>query len=309
MATILIVDDNTTNRQVLTTLLGYGQHRLIEASDGAEGLEKTRAERPDLIITDIVMPTMDGFEFVRQLRSDPALTATPVIFYPAAYHEREARNLARACGVLQVLTKPTDPADILKAIDTALGIAPQPAPPPPHAEAFDREHLRTVTDKLPQKVEELGTANLRLNALIEVGQQFALQRDPNRLIEMLCRTAREVVGARYAGVGIPDEVGEKLTHLFTAGMDAETSARIGPMLASSGPLNEVTKEGRPRVSHGLGGDPTSAGLPSAHPPIDALLVTPIASPTQTYGWLYLADKLGAEAFGVEDERLAATLAG
>ena len=56
MATILIVDDRPTNRQLMTTILGYAGHRLLEASDGAEALAVARTERPDLIITDILMP-------------------------------------------------------------------------------------------------------------------------------------------------------------------------------------------------------------------------------------------------------------
>jgi two-component system response regulator MprA len=60
MATILVVDDDFTNRQVLSTILGYRAHKIVEAADGREGLEKTQSERPDLAIVDIVMPTMDG---------------------------------------------------------------------------------------------------------------------------------------------------------------------------------------------------------------------------------------------------------
>lgn len=68
MATILIVDDRPVNREFLVTLLSYGGHRLLEAADGADGLAISRAEHPDLIIADILMPTMDGYEFVRLLR-------------------------------------------------------------------------------------------------------------------------------------------------------------------------------------------------------------------------------------------------
>src|ERR1700726_1669612 len=105
MATILIVDDRPANREYLTTLLGYGGHRLLQAADGAEALATARADHPDLVIADILMPTMDGYEFVRQLRADPAVAATPVIFFTAHYHEQEARALADACGVVHILTK------------------------------------------------------------------------------------------------------------------------------------------------------------------------------------------------------------
>jgi two-component system cell cycle sensor histidine kinase/response regulator CckA len=79
---------------LLVTLLGYRGHRLREAADGAEALEQVRMERPDLVIADILMPTMDGYELVRQLRADPTTAPIPVIFYTAHYHEQEARALA-----------------------------------------------------------------------------------------------------------------------------------------------------------------------------------------------------------------------
>src|SRR5258708_11958983 len=106
MPKILIVDDRPTNREFLTTLLGYGGHRLLEAGDGAEGLAITKAEHPDLVIADILMPTMDGYEFVRRLRCDPSVEKTTVIFYTATYHEREARTLAEACGLRHVMRQP-----------------------------------------------------------------------------------------------------------------------------------------------------------------------------------------------------------
>jgi len=82
MSVILVVDDQASNRDVLTTLLGYCGHRMIEAADGAEGLVVAAREQPDLIISDVLMPTMDGYEFVRRLRDDPALASKPVCFIP-----------------------------------------------------------------------------------------------------------------------------------------------------------------------------------------------------------------------------------
>src|SRR4051812_39250572 len=123
MATILIADDCLANREFLVALLGH-RHRVIEASDGAEALELVRSARPDLVISDVLMPRRDGYEFVRQVRSDSAIAHTPVIFYTAAYHDHRARALAQQCGVTCVLTKPTEPEQILKAIDGILGYAP-----------------------------------------------------------------------------------------------------------------------------------------------------------------------------------------
>ena len=159
MATILIVDDLSANREVLVTLLGYQGHRLLEAADGRDGLAIVRAEHPDLVITDVLMPVMDGYEFVRQLRLDPATRGIPIVFYTAHYGEREARALALSIGVSFVLVKPVEPEEALKIVGRVLsgeretGSVPSTAPLPAD---FDREHLRLVTDQLSGKAKTFG---------------------------------------------------------------------------------------------------------------------------------------------------------
>lgn len=130
MATILIVDDRPLTRKFLVLLLGYAHYHLLEAEDGAEALKIIKKESVDLIITDILMPTMDGYELVKALQKIPTLKNIPVIFYTATYRAEEARALAESCGVHFVLSKPTDPQLILDTVQNALGVA-KPAEPPP----------------------------------------------------------------------------------------------------------------------------------------------------------------------------------
>ena len=145
--TVLVIDDNAINRKILVTLMNYEGYRVVEASDGREGLEFARALQPALVISDIVMPTMDGYQFVRQLRADPDLAHIEVIFYTAHYHEREAQQLAGACQVARVLTKPCPPAEILNAVEQVLSTQRGAALPTTSDVAFDREHLRLVTNR------------------------------------------------------------------------------------------------------------------------------------------------------------------
>src|SRR5689334_7265748 len=148
MANILIVDDHPINRTFLSTLLGYAGHQLHEAADGAEALEMVYQARPDLVIADVLMPTMDGYEFVRRLRADPAIARTPVVFYTATYLEREAQALARDCGVNHVLVKPAPPELILRTVADILEqglLAPVPAEHAPPVDVFDRAHTRLLT--------------------------------------------------------------------------------------------------------------------------------------------------------------------
>ena len=120
MRTILVVDDHPEGRLYLTTLLGYYGYRLQEAGDARDALALMRHSPPDLVITDIVMPTMDGYEFVRQLRSTSDTATIPVIFYSASYLERETR------ATLDLLI-PKIPA--LKAFVASLpAMPPTPAP-------------------------------------------------------------------------------------------------------------------------------------------------------------------------------------
>ncbi len=122
MAKILVVDDDADSRAYFTKLLGYYHHQLLEARDGQEGLEVTRAERPDVVICDLQMPQMDGFEYARQLRADPALRDTLVIFSTAVYQQREIVSRASGCGVLLFLTKPAPPGEVLQAVRAALKV-------------------------------------------------------------------------------------------------------------------------------------------------------------------------------------------
>ena len=140
------------------------------------------------------MPTMDGFEFVRRLREHSALAQTPVIFYTATYLESETRNLARACGVTHIITKPAEPQHILDAVSRNLGTRPASSAPPP-LEEVRQKHLGLLLAKLSQKAESVVP---RLDAMIELGLQLASERDPQQLLGDFCAAARKGnrVGAR-----------------------------------------------------------------------------------------------------------------
>jgi PAS domain S-box-containing protein len=304
LATILIVDDQPPSRAALVTLLGLKGHRLLEASDGAEALAVVRAERPDLVIAAVLMPTMDGYELVRQLRADPAIAHTPVIFCTAHYLEHDAQKLARSCGVGHLLTRPADADAVLRTVELALGLtAPAPAPP---QEEFDRDHLRLLTDKLSQTVEQLRKSNLRLSALIEMGLHLANERDVNRLLERFCHAARNLIGARYAVVGIVSDTGQLHT-LFTSGIEPQVAARMGAFHPRGGVLDELLGQRRPRRLSDL----DERNRPEVFPDqlaIRSFLAAPVVSPDASYGWACLADKIGVDAFGEEDELLLANLA-
>ena len=164
MATILIVDTNPTDRRWYITLLGNYGHRLLEAADGVEALKLAHNELPELIITDILMPHMDGFSLVRRLRAEPLLAGIPVVFQTANYDVSEIHRLARASGVQHILRKAAEPQEILRAVNESLK---KPTTPNrlPQTGQLQRAHLEVLADKLYQKVSELEKANEHLRNL------------------------------------------------------------------------------------------------------------------------------------------------
>ncbi len=181
MASILIAEDHALNRRLIATLLQYHGHQIVEASDGAEALTLVQSARPHLVISDLMMPTMDGYEFVRQMRAIPAVADTPVIFYTATYHEREARALAERCGVVDIITKPCEAASILAKVNAVLGRShPAASTTLPDAEQFHENHLQLINQKLSEKVQSLAAVEHRLAALIDIGRRFLGRTRPMR---------------------------------------------------------------------------------------------------------------------------------
>jgi signal transduction histidine kinase len=179
VSSILVLDDRPDDRELLTTLLGHAGYETREASTGEEALGLVRAERPDLIISDILMPSMNGFEFVRRLRSDPGTNTIPVIFYTANYVEGEVKKLAAAGGVSNFIPKPSDPETIVGTVGDVLG-STRTLPRTVAGEEFDRDQLSLQNDKLVEKVGELEMANAERRKLM--GQLVEAHEDERKLI-------------------------------------------------------------------------------------------------------------------------------
>lgn len=166
MAKILVIDDTSANRELITAVLTHFDHQLLEASEGKEGLEIAKAEKPDLIIVDLLMPAMNGYEFVSRLRRIPSIAAIPVIFYSATFQSEEVRALARACAVTRFLTKPSDPEEILRVVEGALREGPAQAVPPVGKIRSAVDVVQVLNNKLFEKNRELLELNDRLEETV-----------------------------------------------------------------------------------------------------------------------------------------------
>lgn len=121
--TILIIDDNGTNRRLCRAILEHSGYRVREAADGAEGLRSVRESRPDLILMDLQMPAMNGFQALERLRADPATSDIPTVAL-TSYAMKGDREKILGAGFADYVSKPID-------IDLLLAVVRRLAPLPP----------------------------------------------------------------------------------------------------------------------------------------------------------------------------------
>jgi twitching motility two-component system response regulator PilH len=120
MANILIVDDSPTEIHVIKTMLEKNDFTVSTASSGEEGIEKAKSEHPDLILMDVVMPGMNGFQATRQIATDPSTSAIPIIIVSTKDQETDKMWGLRQ-GAKDYITKPAKEKDLVNKIHSVLG--------------------------------------------------------------------------------------------------------------------------------------------------------------------------------------------
>jgi two-component system, cell cycle response regulator DivK len=116
---ILVVEDQEDNRRILRDMLTNAGYEVIEADNGGEALRSASACRPNLILMDIQLPVIDGYETTRRLKADPAMRSIPVIVI-TSYALSGDEDKARAAGCDDYVTKPYSPRQVLAKIRTYL---------------------------------------------------------------------------------------------------------------------------------------------------------------------------------------------
>ncbi len=167
MTRVLIVDDKEDNLYYLQALL-TGHGCVVEAAHhGAEALVKARLNPPDLVVSDLLMPVMDGYTFLRHWKADSRLRLIPFIVYTATYTEAEDERLALDLGADAFILKPSEPEDFLVRLREVQSHAGTARPTPPRSPVSDEKALlqvysETLIRKLEEKAMQLEEANRTL---------------------------------------------------------------------------------------------------------------------------------------------------
>ena len=168
---VLIVDDNSTNLYMLESLLkGHGME-VTSAENGKDALDKARLNPPDLIISDILMPVMDGYTLCREWKSDERLKHIPFVFYTATYTEPKDEDFAVSLGADRFILKPQEPDILINILKEVLkdNYAVRQVEPKPLGEEMElfRQYNEILFNKLEKKMVDLEIANKELEILEE----------------------------------------------------------------------------------------------------------------------------------------------
>jgi DNA-binding response OmpR family regulator len=119
MTTILIAEDERDIRDLIAFTLKYNGYEVLTASNGEEAFQLTLSEKPDLVLLDVRMPRMDGYEVCRRIKDNPDVRNLPVVFISAKGQEREVQE-GLAAGAIDYILKPFSPDELIRRLKNAL---------------------------------------------------------------------------------------------------------------------------------------------------------------------------------------------
>jgi len=236
---ILIAEDTEDSRVLLEMILLAQGYDVLSGINGVEALQLARATPPDLIISDILMPEMDGFELCRQLKADPELKHIPFIFYTATYTEQQDQELAMALGAARFIIKPVEPLKLMEIIHQVLEqsntevVSVLEQEQTEDAEV-EKMYTRSLVRKLDKKIREIEKERDRLReseekyrALIETTSDWIWEADENAIYTYSSPKIRDLLGYE------PDEVIGKTPFDLMSSEEAGRVADIFSLVVSA----------------------------------------------------------------------------
>jgi len=166
-APVLIVEDVPNVLELLEVTLRFKGYAVVTARNGVEALKVIEEQRPALIVTDILMPKMDGYAFVQKLRLNPDTRSIPVVFLSATYVTPEDKDFALSLGAARFMEKPIDTEDFLLTIAELVTQQPFTQPQPLDMERFYQGYKTRLENKLRHKNSQIARAERLLPTLPE----------------------------------------------------------------------------------------------------------------------------------------------
>jgi CheY-like chemotaxis protein len=163
---ILVVEDIAHVRDLIAVQLRLRGYTVVTARDGQEALELIAQDKPAIVISDILMPRVDGFALAHKIRSDPQTAGIPLLLLSATYVSAEDERLALGVGAIRFLPKPVEGDDLLVAVADAL-TGQTPSGPPMSEREFYINYRQRLKTKLQQKTQQIARTQQQLDSAAE----------------------------------------------------------------------------------------------------------------------------------------------
>ncbi len=289
---VLLADGNLDMRHYVGRLLGSAGYRVQAVADGQAAVDAARRLTPDLILSDVMMPGLDGFGLLKTIRDDPALRDTPVILLSARAGE-EAKVGGLRAGADDYLTKPFSARELLARVETNLNIS----------------RTRRETSRLLQEETQV------LELLNEIGTAVAAELDLERAVQVVTDAATRLSGAAFGAFfyNVTDDKGESYTLYTLSGAPREAfskfpmprnTAVFAPTFNGEGIVRsgDITKDPR------FGKNPPYHGHPKGHLPVASYLAAPVVSRSgEVLGGLFFGHPQ-PDVFDARAERIVSAIA-
>lgn len=235
---ILCVEDNIDSRLLLKFGFEGLGYEVTTAINGLSALDEARQSPPDVIVSDIMMPEMDGFELCKTLKQDPQLKAIPFIFYSATYVEPKDQALALSLGGARFILKPQDVNELARTIEEVVTendrLRAASVDLMVEEEVADKLHLERVTQKLSKKVKALANgkaaleqAQFLVTALVNTLPAMVNVKDAGHFYTFLNAHQADTIGTT-----VEDALGKTDTELVSTQYGRHTAMRESEVLAS-----------------------------------------------------------------------------
>lgn len=259
--TVLVVDDNPENRILLTSQLGLEGYRMIQAGGGHEGLEMARLHNPDIILLDVMMPDMNGFEVCRALKKDHDTHLIPIIMV-TALREVEARIEGKKAGADEFLSRPHVREELLVRVRTLI-------------------QLKRARVRLEEERN-------RLKLLYDISKAISTQLDLQSMMADIIIETQKAVGATKGNIMLLDE-NQNVNHKFLvrAGSQLEISDRVTEEVMTRGLGGWLLQHNRGDIINDISKDERWITLPDDRGETGSAIGIPFSSLNEIVGILIL----------------------
>ncbi|MDO8349843.1 MAG: response regulator [Gallionella sp.] len=253
-ATILVVDDDEFNLKLLNKMLEVEGHAVRTAASGEEALVSVAEQLPDLVLLDVMMPGMDGFEVARRLKADARTRPVPIIMV-TALEDQESRLKGLEAGANEFLSKPVNRTELQMRVKNLLKVKDY--------QDFLADHNRILEEQVGERTAALNHANRALAALSAVNRTLVHATDENELLHSICQAIVEQRGYRLAWVGyVQHDAGKSIKLMASAGHDEGYLDALQLTWAEEergmGPSGCAVRSGTPQLCQDMTRDPNFA---------------------------------------------------